>query len=147
MSNRQRTAMLALGLVFAAIAVAVALSSGGDSSQTAAEPTSPLSSDSSATVPVTAPTSPTGGGSADTPKTPLLVSGKVAKISVDKGEQVRFRVRSKEAEELHIHGYDISKDLEAGKTTTVSFVATIDGVFEIELEGAGEQVAELTVNP
>jgi hypothetical protein len=51
------------------------------------------------------------------------------------------------AEEVHIHGYDIAKDLEPNKEITVSFPATIEGIFEIEYEHAGEQIGELRVEP
>ena len=50
-------------------------------------------------------------------------------------------------EEVHIHGYDIKKELEPGKVETVSFKATITGIFEIELEGSGTLLAQLKVVP
>lgn len=78
---------------------------------------------------------------------PMLVAGKVERISVTKGERVRFRVRSKAADELHVHGYDIKRQLAASRTVPISFEAGIDGIFEIELEGAGEQIASLRVDP
>ncbi|MBJ7347034.1 MAG: hypothetical protein JHC87_00520 [Thermoleophilaceae bacterium] len=134
MSNKQRVAMLAIGLIFLVIATVVLLSSKGNNDRTA----NPSSS--------TQPT-PTPAAGATNIATPLLVSGKIAKISVSKGDRVELRVLSKGDDELHVHGYDISKVLVAGKTTVVSFDATIDGVFEVEFESAGEQVAQLTVNP
>ena len=36
---------------------------------------------------------------------------------------------------------------EAGGTVTFAFPATIEGIFEAELEDRGEQIVELTVNP
>ncbi len=60
---------------------------------------------------------------------------------------MRFRVRSDVAEEVHVHGYDIAKDVAAGGSVTFSFDADIDGKFEIELEHAGLQIASLTVAP
>jgi hypothetical protein len=60
---------------------------------------------------------------------------------------VRFRVRSPVAEEVHVHTYDIAKDLEPGKTVTVSFKADITGIFEIEFEHSHEQIAQLRVDP
>ena len=35
----------------------------------------------------------------------------------------------------------------AGKTITMSFEATITGIFEIELEDAGKEIGKLTVEP
>ncbi|MFY9488588.1 MAG: hypothetical protein WAP35_07845 [Solirubrobacterales bacterium] len=78
---------------------------------------------------------------------PLLRAGSVKEISVSNGETVRFRARSDSADELHIHGYDKYVKLPPGKTATYSFKANIEGVFEIELHGTGEIVAELRVTP
>jgi hypothetical protein len=71
----------------------------------------------------------------------------VVKLRFTEGETVRFRARSETAEEIHVHGYDRYVDLPAGETVTESFKATITGIFEIELHGAGEQIAELRVDP
>jgi len=73
--------------------------------------------------------------------------GGVADIEVDKGDTVRFKVVSDVADEIHVHGYDLMKDVEAGGSVSFKFKADIDGKFEIELEDAGEQIASLTVNP
>jgi hypothetical protein len=60
---------------------------------------------------------------------------------------VRFRVRSPAAEEIHVHGYDRYLDVPAGKTVNVSFKADITGIFEVELHGSGEPIAQLKVEP
>jgi hypothetical protein len=60
---------------------------------------------------------------------------------------VRLRVVSDVADEIHLHGYDLKKDVPAGGSVTFSFTADIEGVFEVELEGRGEQIAQLTVRP
>ena len=78
---------------------------------------------------------------------PVLTGSKVVKLRYDKGETVRFQVRSPEDEEVHVHGYDIKKDVKAGQTTPMSFKATIDGIFEIEFEHSAKQIAELRVDP
>ena len=70
------------------------------------------------------------------------------KLTFDQGDTVRFRVRSDTAEEIHIHGYDITKEVEPNKTETVSFKATITGIFEIEFHGVGgRRSRELKVEP
>jgi FtsP/CotA-like multicopper oxidase with cupredoxin domain len=78
---------------------------------------------------------------------PVLTGEEVVDIRVDKGETVRFRVRAPEDEEVHIHGYDISRDVAAGETEKISFKATIDGIFEIEFEHSGTPIASLRVDP
>ena len=73
--------------------------------------------------------------------------GGVESITVTKGDRVRFTVQSDVADEIHVHGYDFMKDVEAGGTVSFSFPAKIDCEFEIELEDRGEQIAKLVVNP
>ena len=73
--------------------------------------------------------------------------GGIAQLTYNKGEQVRFKVDSDVSDEIHMHGYDIMKDVEAGGSVSFDFPATIEGVFEAELEGRKEQILELTVNP
>ena len=77
----------------------------------------------------------------------MLTGEEVEDIRVDKGDTVRFRVRAPEDEEVHVHGYDISRDVKAGETERIFFKATIDGIFEIEFEHAGTPIAELRVDP
>jgi hypothetical protein len=73
--------------------------------------------------------------------------GGIAELSVNEGEEVRFKVDSDVSDEVHMHGYDIMKDVRAGGSVTFDFPATIEGIFEAELEGRKEQILELTVNP
>jgi hypothetical protein len=73
--------------------------------------------------------------------------GGVKRLEYTSGERVRFRVHSDVADEVHIHGYDRSKDVEAGGSVSFDFPAKLEGVFEIELESRKEQIAELRVKP
>jgi hypothetical protein len=73
--------------------------------------------------------------------------GGIADLIYNQGEQVRFKVDSDVSDEVHMHGYDIMKDVKAGGSVSFDFPATIEGVFEAELEGRKEQILELTVNP
>jgi hypothetical protein len=95
-----------------------------------------------------------GGGSGSTTKgvTTIVVKngkpvGGVAQLTYNEGEQVRFKVDSDVGDEIHLHGYDLMKDVKAGGSVSFDFPATIEGVFEAELEGRKEQILELTVNP
>jgi hypothetical protein len=56
-------------------------------------------------------------------------------------------VDSAVADEVHLHGYDIPMDVKAGGSVTFNVPATIEGVFEAELESRHEQILNLTVNP
>lgn len=73
--------------------------------------------------------------------------GGVQELEYDAGEEIRFRVRSNTADEVHVHGYDVSKEVPAGGSATLSFPADIEGIFEAELHGSGQQIAEIRVNP
>jgi hypothetical protein len=142
MSRGQRVTFLAIAVVIAVVAIIVLADSSEDPSGTpsaaTATPTATNPPEDAATVTPT-PTS--------APPPPLLTGGKITKIEAKQGDTVRFRVRSPVAEEVHVHTYDIMKDLEPNKTVTVSLEADITGIFEIEFEHAGEQIAELRVDP
>jgi FtsP/CotA-like multicopper oxidase with cupredoxin domain len=73
--------------------------------------------------------------------------GGIQTLSFHKGDQVRLRVVSDTADEIHVHGYDLMKDVEKGGSVEFAFPATIEGRFEVELEGAGVQIANLEVQP
>jgi len=69
-------------------------------------------------------------------------------LEFDAGEQIRFKVSGDEAEEIHVHGYDLSEEIpQGGGTVEFDFPAEIEGIFEIELEEQAVQIAELQVNP
>ena len=73
--------------------------------------------------------------------------GGVQELEYSAGEEVRFKVRSDVADEIHVHGYDLMEDVKAGGTVSFDFPAEIEGIFEVELEERAEQIAELRVNP
>jgi plastocyanin len=73
--------------------------------------------------------------------------GGVQEIEVDKGDTIQFKVKSDADHEIHMHGYDIAKEVAAGGQVSYDVPADIDGIFEIEIEDLGEQIAELRVNP
>jgi FtsP/CotA-like multicopper oxidase with cupredoxin domain len=74
-------------------------------------------------------------------------AGGIKTISVKKGDRVRLKVQSDVADEIHVHGYDLKKDVTAGGSVQFDFKATIEGRFEIELEKAATQIANLEVTP
>lgn len=73
--------------------------------------------------------------------------GGVREMEFEAGEEIAFRVESDVAEEVHVHGYDLSQDVAAGGSVEFRFPADIEGIFEVELEELGEQIAELRVEP
>ena len=55
-------------------------------------------------------------------------------------------VTSDTAEEIHVHGYDVLHSVAVGQPLHFSFAAEIPGVFEVELEGSGRLLLQLTVS-
>jgi len=137
-SRAQRLTFLAIAAVIAVVAVLVLAVAGGDDEQEATR----AQSTATATPGAAATETPT-----PEPAPPLVTPGKVTKLRFEQGDTVRFRVRADVADHVHVHGYDLMKDVEPGKTVTFSFPADITGIFEIELEDAGEQIAQLRVDP
>jgi hypothetical protein len=93
------------------------------------------------------------GGTTDAGAVPTIVVkngkpvGGIRDLTYNKGDRIRFKVRSDVSDEVHVHGYDLMEDVKAGGAVTFDFPATIEGVFEAELEGRKEQIIELRVNP
>src|SRR3954451_14303883 len=73
--------------------------------------------------------------------------GGVRDLEFNKGDTVQFKVTSDVSDEVHLHGYDIGKDVAPGHPVKFKFKATIDGEFEAELESRKEQIISLKVNP
>lgn len=71
--------------------------------------------------------------------------GGVQRIDLTLGEAVTLRVEADSDDEVHVHGYDLLADVGPGHPATIEFIADIPGQFEIELEGAGVVIVELTV--
>lgn len=75
------------------------------------------------------------------------VDGGARTAEVNVGDQVRIEVTSDAADEVHVHGYDLTGALEAGVTTRIDLIADKAGQWEIELHDAGIVVTTLRVNP
>ena len=73
--------------------------------------------------------------------------GGIRRASVRKGHSVRLVVHSDVADHVHLHGYDIFRDVAPGAPARLAFRATVPGQFEVELEDRGIQIAELEVRP
>jgi len=73
--------------------------------------------------------------------------GGVQELEYNAGDEIRFRVSSNQADEVHVHGYDVEEEIPAGGSAALSFPADIEGIFEVELHESETQIAELRVNP
>jgi len=137
-----RTAVVGVVLAVVAVVLLIVLSGGDDSGS------------DTTTGAAGKESSRDGGETTAKPEVTTIVVGKdgkpvggVAEIDVNKGDEVRFKVKSAIAEEIHVHGYDLMKDVPAGGTVSFEFPAELEGIFEAELEGEAEQILELRVEP
>jgi hypothetical protein len=133
--------------IAAAVVLFVALS--GDDDETPAT--------TAATTTTQEPTGNGGEGKPDKPKPEPEVAtiavkggkpvGGVQELTFTTGGDIRFVVESDEAAEIHFHGYDIAQDVEAGGKVEFDVKASIEGVFEVELEETAVPIAEISVTP
>jgi len=133
----------AAGIVVAVVLFVVFRPDGGDDDSTSPQP------------PATPTTRETGTRSVP-PTTPAIVQipivvqggtpvGGIKRATVKKDRVVVLVVRSDVADEVHLHGYNIMRDVEPGTPARLRFRATIPGQFEAELEDGGLQIANITV--
>ena len=68
-------------------------------------------------------------------------------VEVGEGDRVNLPLTSDEPVEVHLHGYDLEREIEAGETTTLSFEADLTGRFEIEDHESEEVLGVFFVQP
>ncbi len=68
------------------------------------------------------------------------------RIDVALGSEVLIGIETDIADEVHLHGYDVSVDVLPGERAELRFVADAPGVFEIELEGSATFLVEIAVS-
>jgi hypothetical protein len=112
------------------------------------------STSASSTEQTTTTTEPTTTQTTTGTENPTVVSivvvngvpeGGIVRETVNKGDRVVLVVKSDVADEIHLHGYDLSRNVAAGGTARLPFTATLPGRFAVELEQRGVQIADLTV--
>ena len=136
MGRSQRIGLIVAAVIVAVVAIVI-LSGGDDSSDNGSS----------------AQTKTTAGGKTVPAEVPTIVIkdgkpvGGIQDIEVNKGDTIEFRVKSDADHEIHMHGYDIAKDVPAGGSVTYKVPADIDGIFEVELENSGIHLAQLRVDP
>jgi hypothetical protein len=71
--------------------------------------------------------------------------GGIRRVTVARNRTVLLLVRSDVSDHVHLHGYDIMRDVAPGAPARLQFRATRPGRFEVELEDRGLQIADITV--
>ena len=64
-------------------------------------------------------------------------------VSAREGDRLTLSIESDEPVELHVHGYDIEREVEPGVTAEISFEAELTGRFEIENHETEKALGEL----
>ena len=144
---RDKRLLIGLGVVVALVALFLVFRPGGDDEAG--------STTTAATVPPTIGSATTETATTAAPEgTQLVVTIRggepvngIVRAEAKKGDPVVVIVRSDVADEVHVHGYDLMADVAPGKPVRIEFTANLTGRFEIELEGRGKQIAQLTVLP
>lgn len=153
MTPRARIAIIAVAVV--ALVVAFVAARGSDDESSPTSDTVPAASTAGTTVETTpsGTTTTTTTSTPAAPPTPVVTvvgakpQGGVKRLTFNKGGTIRFTVKSDVSDEIHVHGYDVHKDVKAGGSATFVIAAKIDGRFVVELESRGTQIAELEVEP
>ena len=154
MSRNQRIGLVVLALVVAVAAFLLARPGGDEDEPERAAQTTPAETETEATAqePETEPAPPpepevtririAGGAPAGGPR----------RVERTKGETVHIVVTADAPDEIHLHGYDISRNAAPGRPARFKFKADLEGIYEIEshvAEDAGQDplVARLVVQP
>ena len=139
----------------AAIAVAVVLFAvlrPKDESEATTTPTTTTAPTTETTPTVTTPVVPQPPQPPPTARVRITIEnglpvGGPTRITVAKGRRVVLVVNSDVADHVHVHGYNLMRDVAPGRPATIAFRATIVGTIEAELEDRGVQIATITTKP
>jgi hypothetical protein len=75
-----------------------------------------------------------------------LTSGSPS-IVVTQGDTVTINITSDEADEFHLHGYELKTQLTKDIPATLTFEATLSGNFQFELGNAHAELGSIEVQP
>jgi hypothetical protein len=155
-----RRISLAIFVLALASGIAGALAGCGSdetaSSETTTETTTPTTTNTTThaeteSTSVEETTGATTGAAAPTTVTIVVRDGRVvggiARPVVDKGDRVVIVVRTDAGEYVHLHGYDVEKQVVPGRAVRIPFTADVAGRFELELHNPSVVLAEIEVRP
>ena len=82
----------------------------------------------------------------------MLANGQVRvgaqEIEVTKGDTARIEITSDAPDEIHVHGYDVTKPVAPGEPARFKIKVDAEGTFEIEARDLGDvTIATLVVEP
>jgi hypothetical protein len=145
MSRTARVAIAVVTVAAAAVAFVVAKPDDDD------EPSSTTTATQRSTAPSNDKTAPARPPAPRTQRIELHDGQPVGgprRIEVESGDRVRIVVRSDTPDEVHLHGYDITRQVAPGQPARFAFRAKLEGQFELEAHHAGDvRIAALVVAP
>jgi heme/copper-type cytochrome/quinol oxidase subunit 2 len=146
--RRRRLLVPALaGAILFAAGLSLASCGGGEQAQ----PTTDTSETTTTTTTTTETTQTT-----TQPEGPTVVrirvvngapKGGIVRETVQQGDRVVLVVTSDVTDHIHLHSYNIMRDVAPGRVARLPFRATVPGRFEVELEDRGVPIADITVQP
>ena len=149
MSRGQRLGLIALAVAVAALAFVIARPDDEDEKRSPAAGTTERAPSRTPQEP-TATTDPR-------PEERIVLrahgpTGGVRRVEAKKGDFVRLVVESDAADEIHLHGYDVTRKVGPAEPARFSFRADVEGIFELESheaehEGGDPLIARLVVEP
>jgi hypothetical protein len=73
--------------------------------------------------------------------------GGIRRVTVGRGRRVILIVSSDVSDHVHLHGYNVFRDVAPGRPARLAFRATIVGTIEVELEDRRVPLARITTQP
>ena len=135
----------------AGLAVTLALTACGGSSDEPAGTTTTSTSSSTSASSSSSSSSSSSPSSSPTGRTVVVtVTGKrvsppPATVDLGVGEKLTLTVTSDKADQLHIHGFEVEKDLIAGTPLSVTLTGEQPGVYEVETHHLGLRLLKIAV--
>ena len=142
-----RTAVM---LLVAASAIALAGCGGSDGSSAAETATTEtVETTPPATGSTTATTTAPGSQATVIPIRVVggVPQGGIQRPTVNQGDKVVLVIRTDSGEAVHLHGYNVEKDVVPGQPVRLPFTANIAGRFEVELHPTDTLLAVVEVKP
>ena len=145
-----RVALMLAAVTAGAIALA---GCGGDSTNDAVTTTETTATAPTTTADATTTTETTQTTPASEAKVIMVnvvkgvPKGGIQRPTVHKGDEVVLVVRTDSGEAVHLHGYNIEKDVVPGQAVRMPFTANIAGRFEVELHPTDALLAVVEVKP
>lgn len=75
------------------------------------------------------------------------VAAEPKSVRIEEGQKVVIKTTADIKDEVHLHGYDISVDIEPGKQAVLEFTADKTGRFPVELEMIKKDIGIIEIYP